>query len=75
MSRVLKPGDLMLGQGPILICEFNPKASTHFSGRVCMTCREPILTHWLIPFIDVEKRGSYWCNPDGNQMSEGLSES
>lgn len=62
----------LLADGPIMICEYNPKAAERFSERVCETCNGPILTHWLINFEDQDRRTTYWCTPDATQASTGM---
>ena len=62
----------LLADGPKLLCEFNPKGAERFADRVCEVCEGPIMQHWLIPFPDVEKRASYYCDPEGMQVSTGM---
>lgn len=63
---------VLLADGPMMLCEFNPKGATYFADRVCEVCETPIMTHWLIPSADQERRTAYWCDPQGHQMSTGL---
>lgn len=63
---------LRLADGPILLCEFNPKGAKHFADRVCETCSGPIMQHWLINFGTTDDRTSYWCDPDGQYRSTGM---
>lgn len=68
----VKEAKRKLADGPVMLCEVNPKGAERFSDRVCESCGGPIMTHWLIPSDDLEKRSSYWCDPDGNQMCTGM---
>lgn len=63
---------VLLADGPVMICELNPKAAERFSDRVCEVCNQPILTHWIVPSNDAEKRASYWCFPDNSQECTGM---
>lgn len=72
MSDDPKMKRVLLADGPRMLCEFNPKGASRFADRVCETCNGPIMTHWLIPSGDQEKRTAYWCNPEGTQESTGL---
>lgn len=63
---------VLLADGPRMICEFNPKGAAHFADRVCEVCEHPIMTHWIVPSDDIEKRSAYWCDPEGKQESTGL---
>lgn len=72
MSDAPKEKRAMLADGPRMLCELNPKGAARFADRVCETCNEPIMTHWLIPSDDLERRTSYFCEPNGTQMSTGL---
>lgn len=63
---------VLLADGPKMLCEFNPKSADRFATRVCEVCGGPIMTHWLIPFDDLEKRASYWCDPEGRQECTGM---
>ena len=67
-----KERKVLLADGPKMIVEFNPKARERFSDRVCETCNGPILLHWLIPSDNIERRTSYFCDPEGKQISTGL---
>lgn len=62
----------LLADGPITIREFNPKAILRFQDRVCETCENPILGHWLIANPDPELATSYWCDKTATQASTGL---
>lgn len=72
MSESSKEKKVLLADGPILLCEFNPKGAKHFADRVCETCSGPIMQHWLIPSADQELRTAYWCDGEGKQMSTGM---
>lgn len=72
MSDEVKAKRVLLADGPVMLCELNPKAAKHFADRVCEVCSGPILTHWLVPSDDAEKRSSYWCFPDHSQECTGL---
>lgn len=63
---------VLLADGPILLCELNPKGAAYFADRVCEVCEGPIMQHWLIPSADIERRTSYFCDPEGKQISTGL---
>jgi hypothetical protein len=65
---------LLTESGPILLRDFNPKGLLRFSGRKCITCNEEIMDHWLRPSDDPDLRAEYWCTKDGEQFSQGLSE-
>ncbi len=67
-----KEKKLLLADGPMMLCEFNPKGAERFGNRVCESCGGPIMTHWLVPFPDQERRTAYWCSPDGTRMSTGM---
>lgn len=72
MSEPTKEKKVLLADGPRMLCEFNPRGAEYFKGRVCEVCETPIMTHWLIPSDDVERRTSYFCDPEGRQMSTGM---
>ncbi len=61
-----------LADGPMMLSEFNPKAVDRFRDRVCEVCEQPIMTHWLVPDTDLEKRYTYWCDPERQQASTGM---
>lgn len=63
---------LLLADGPKMLNELNPRAALRFADRVCEVCEGPIMTHWLIPSSDIERRTSYFCDPEGNQISTGM---
>lgn len=63
---------VLLADGPKMLNELNPKGAAHFADRVCETCEQPIMLHWLIASDDVEKRTTYWCDPDGSLASAGM---
>ena len=65
---------LLTESGPIMLRDFNPKAVLRCQGRVCMTCGNEIMDHWLRHADDPDLRGEYWCTKDGNTFSEGLKE-
>lgn len=65
---------LLLESGPMMIRDFNPKGILRFTGRKCVTCAGEILDHWLRDNIDKSLKGLYWCDKEGTQWSEGLTE-
>lgn len=60
-------GRYLTADGPITLAELNPRAVLRFQDRVCETCEQPIMSHFI-------RRGSdeYWCSRDGDQFSAGL---
>ncbi len=67
-----KEKKVLLANGPRMLCEFNPKGAAYFADRVCELCETPIMTHWLVPSDDLEKRSAYWCDPQGQQECTGM---
>lgn len=55
--------------GKILLSYYNPDGVAYFHGRVCITCEEPIMGHWL-------RKGSssYWCKEVDGGVCEGVSD-
>lgn len=72
MSDNTKEKRVLLADGPKMLSELNPKGAAYFADRVCELCGGPIMVHWLIPSDDIERRTSYFCDPDGKQASTGL---
>lgn len=60
--------------GYIRLDAFNPSAIERFMGRKCVTCNEEIMTHWLINSPNPELKGYYWCDKEGKQPSEGITD-
>lgn len=54
-------------KGIIVLSEFNPGGVAYFHRRVCVTCNDPIMGHFL-------RKGSphYWCDEKSAQVSEGI---
>lgn len=62
----------VLADGPIMLRDFAPKSAHRFEDRVCETCENPILGHWVIESNDPELMGNYWCDRFGTQSSTGM---
>ena len=56
--------------GKIRLDMFNPDGLTRFVNRLCVTCREPIMDHW----IRNEGTTEYFCREYGAQTSEGITD-
>ncbi len=65
---------LLLESGPMLLKDFNPKGILYWTGRKCVTCHGEIMDHWLISFVDPELKSLYWCDREGKEFSEGISD-
>jgi hypothetical protein len=55
--------------GSMMLRVYNPDGIGRFAGRPCVTCKEPIMSHWL-------RAGSndYWCQREGGVISEGIAD-
>lgn len=53
--------------GRVLLSDYNPDGKMRFAGRMCETCKGPIMAHFL-------RRNSreYWCDEAGTRCSAGL---
>lgn len=56
----------------MLVRDFNPKGVLYWTGRRCVTCKQEIMDHWLINFVDPDLKGQYWCDKEGRMFSEGI---
>lgn len=59
----------LMEAGSIILRVYNPDGIGRFAGRPCITCKEPIMSHWL-------RYGSndYWCQREGGIISEGIAD-
>ncbi len=55
--------------GSMMLRVYNPDGIGRFAGRPCVTCNEPIMSHWLR-----SGSNSYWCKREGGTASEGIAD-
>lgn len=65
-------GNIVVGASPKTLAQMNPKGILQFRHRVCLNCRRSIMGHWILPFLDGQKRAEQYCYRDGSQTSEGM---
>lgn len=62
-----------MADGPVMLNEINQDNAWRFAHRWCITCGGPIMLHWLVESNDPNLMGTWWCDPDRNQASEGMN--
>ena len=63
----------VITKSPRTIGQLNPKGVKRFGKRLCISCRRPIMGHWMLNFKYQEQAEKWYCYRDGTSYSEGMS--
>lgn len=62
-----------LTKEPRTLGQINPKGLKQFAKRKCVTCRKPIMKHYVLNFHTQDMATRWYCHRDGTQSSGGMS--